>query len=119
MRGTVRTFTLETLDLIERRMEEIARHTCAALDCNVELDFRRNYPPTINHAREAAFCAEVMRGIVGADNVDEHVQPTMGAADFAFMLQEMPGGIVRKGTGEAGTRAAGQGRGPSHLHIGT
>src|SRR5690606_14060889 len=36
MRGTVRTFTLETLDLIERRMEEIARHTCAALDCDVE-----------------------------------------------------------------------------------
>jgi metal-dependent amidase/aminoacylase/carboxypeptidase family protein len=26
----VRTFTLEVLDLIERRMREIAEHTCAA-----------------------------------------------------------------------------------------
>lgn len=42
MRGTVRTFTLETLDLIERRMGEITRLTCAALDCEGELEFRRN-----------------------------------------------------------------------------
>ena len=65
LRGTVRTFTLDVLDLIERRMEEIARHTCAAMDCEVEFKFQRNYPPTINHPDEAAFCAEVLRGIVG------------------------------------------------------
>ncbi|WP_028356822.1 M20 aminoacylase family protein [Bordetella petrii] len=119
MRGTVRTFTLETLDLIERRMREIARHTCAALDCEVEFEFFRNYPPTINHAREAAFCAEVLRGIVGADNVDDHVQPTMGAEDFAFMLQEMPGCYVWIGNGDGTHRAAGHGMGPCMLHNGS
>src|SRR5690606_40927867 len=52
MRGTVRTFTLETLDLIERRMREIARHTCAALDCEVEFEFFRNYPRSEEHTSE-------------------------------------------------------------------
>ena len=108
LRGTVRTFTLDVLDLIERRMEEIARHTCAAMDCEVEFKFQRNYPPTINHPDEAAFCAEVLRGIVGEDMVDDHVQPTMGAEDFAFMLQELPGCYVWIGNGMGEHRAHGR-----------
>ncbi|WP_459618700.1 M20 aminoacylase family protein [Bordetella sp. 2513F-2] len=119
LRGTVRTFTLETLDLIERRMEEIARHTCAALDCHMEFDFQRNYPPTINHAAEAAFCAEVIRGIVGPDNLDDHVQPSMGAEDFAFMLQATPGCYVWLGNGTGSHRDAGHGAGPCMLHNGS
>ena len=50
IQGTVRTFTLEVLDLIEQRMREIAEHTCAAFDASCEFEFVRNYPPTINHA---------------------------------------------------------------------
>lgn len=116
LRGTVRTFTLETLDLIERRMEEIARHTCAAMDCEMEFTFQRNYPPTINHPAEAEFCAEVLRDIVGEDNVNDHVQPTMGAEDFAFMLQELPGCYVWIGNGTGEHRDSGHGLGPCMLH---
>ena len=94
MRGTVRTFRPEITDLIERRMQEIAQHTCAVMDCDVEFNFHRNYPPTINHPEETAFCAAVMRDIVGAEQVNDQVQPTMGAEDFAFMLQEIPGCYV-------------------------
>jgi len=119
LRGTVRTFTLETLDLIERRMQEIARHTCAALDCEMRFEFHRNYPPTINHPAEAAFCADVLREIVGADHVNDHVQPTMGAEDFAFMLQEMPGCYVWIGNGTGEHRDAGHGMGPCMLHNGS
>ena len=32
IQGTVRTFTLEVLDLIERRMKDVAEHTCAAFE---------------------------------------------------------------------------------------
>ncbi|CAM3923670.1 M20 aminoacylase family protein [Bordetella tumulicola] len=119
MRGTVRTFTYETLDLIERRMNEIAQHTCAALDCKATVEFHRNYPPTINHPDESAFCADVLRGIVGADSVNDHVQPTMGAEDFAFMLQAVPGCYVWIGNGDGTHRAAGHGMGPCMLHNGS
>ncbi|ALM86396.1 M20 aminoacylase family protein [Bordetella sp. N] len=119
MRGTVRTFTLETLDLIERRMRTIIEHTCAAMDCTVEFVFARNYPPTINHPAQAAFCAEVMRGLVGAENVNADVQPTMGAEDFAFMLQVKEGAYVWIGNGEGGHRDSGHGLGPCMLHNGS
>ena len=119
MRGTVRTFTLETLDLIEQRMKDIAELTCKALGCDVEFSFIRNYPPTINHPRETAFCVKVMRDIVGHDQVNDHVQPTMGAEDFAFMLQEKPGCYVWIGNGMGDHRLPGHGMGPCMLHNGS
>ena len=119
LRGTVRTFTLETLDLIERRMREIAQHTATAMDCEAEFAFERLYPPTINHEKEAAFCARVMESIVGPERVQERVQPSMGAEDFAFMLLEVPGCYVWIGNGSGDHRLTGHGLGPCNLHKGS
>ena len=119
MRGTVRTFTLETLDLIERRMREISEHTAAAMGCTVDFQFDRNYPPTINHPKEAAFSAEVLRDIVGSQNVNAGVDPTMGAEDFAFMLLSKPGSYIWLGAGLGEHRDAGHGMGPCMLHNGS
>lgn len=55
LQGTVRTFTTEVLGLIERRMRQIAESTAAAYECTCEFEFRRNYPPTVNHDAETAF----------------------------------------------------------------
>jgi hippurate hydrolase len=114
--GTVRTFSTEVLDLIESRMRNIAQHTAAAFDATVDFRFHRNYPPLINHAKETAFAIDVMQSVVGKDRVDAQVEPTMGAEDFAFMLQEMPGCYVFIGNGEGGHRTAGHGLGPCNLH---
>jgi amidohydrolase len=119
MRGTVRTFTLETLDLIEQRMREIVEHTANAMGASSNFEFTRSYPPTINHPKEAEFCAQVMRSIVGAENVNDHVEPTMGAEDFAYMLLEVPGCYVWIGNGVGGHRDAGHGLGPCMLHNGS
>ena len=115
LQGTVRTFTVETLDLIERRMREISEHTAAAFGATCEFAFHRNYPPTINHAAETAFAREVMQGIVGSNNVVAQ-EPTMGAEDFAYMLQEKPGAYCFIGNGDGAHRAAGHGEGPCLLH---
>jgi hippurate hydrolase len=117
--GTVRTFTPEVLDLIETRMGEIARHTAAAFGAEVEFKFRRNYPPLVNHAKETAFAVEVMKAVVGADKVDDQVEPTMGAEDFAFFLQAKPGCYVFIGNGEGEHRDGGHGLGPCVLHNGS
>ncbi|MEI2416899.1 M20 aminoacylase family protein [Orrella sp. JC864] len=119
MRGTVRTFTLQTLDLIERRMGEIVEHTARAMGCEAEFTFRRNYPPTVNEAGETALCAEVIRDLVGEQRLDAQVQPTMGAEDFAFMLQAKPGCYVWIGNGNGEHRADGHGMGPCMLHNGS
>jgi hippurate hydrolase len=114
--GTVRTFTTDTLDLIESRLRKIAESTAEAYDCSVDIAFHRNYPPTVNSSAETQFAAEVMREVVGADHVDANVEPTMGAEDFSFMLLEKPGCYAFLGNGEGGHRDAGHGAGPCMLH---
>jgi amidohydrolase len=115
MQGTVRTFTLEVLDLIEQRMQQIAENICAAFDATCEFEFVRNYPPTVNHPAETAFARRIMAGIVGADNVRPQ-EPTMGAEDFAYMLQARPGAYCFIGNGDGAHRDIGHGGGPCTIH---
>ena len=115
LQGTVRTFTLDVLDLIERRMRQVAEHVCAAHEASCEFEFVRNYPPTINSAAEAEFARQVMASIVGADNVQVQ-EPTMGAEDFAFMLQAKPGAYCFIANGDGSHREMGHGGGPCMLH---
>jgi amidohydrolase len=114
--GTVRTFTIPVLDLMEQRMRDVAAHTAAAFGAEVEFEFRRNYPPLINHADETAFAVGVMQSVVGAAAVNAQVEPTMGSEDFAFMLQHKPGCYVFIGNGEGEHREMGHGLGPCNLH---
>jgi len=114
--GTVRTFTQPVLDMIEQRMGEVAQHTAAAFGAEVDFKFRRNYPPLVNHAEQTRFAVEVMKEVVGAENVDDQVEPTMGAEDFAFFLQAKPGCYVFIGNGEGEHRDGGHGLGPCVLH---
>ena len=114
--GTVRTFTVPVLDLMEQRMRDVATHTAAAFGADVEFNFKRNYPPLINHALETAFALGVMQKIVGVENVNAAVEPTMGSEDFAFMLQHKPGCYVFLGNGDGGHRDTGHGLGPCNLH---
>ncbi len=119
LQGTVRTFTLEVLDLIEQRMRDIAQHTCAAFGAHCEFEFKRNYPPTVNTPAEADFAHEVMQAIVGDAQVWNQ-EPTMGAEDFAFMLQAKPGAYCFIGNGDGTHRGryegGGHDAGPCTLH---
>jgi hippurate hydrolase len=117
--GTVRTFTTEVLDLVERRMQEIAAGVAAAFNAGIDFSFKRNYPPLVNHTAQTAFAIEAMKAVVGEDNVDANVEPTMGAEDFAFMLQAKPGCYVFLGNGDGEHRIGGHGLGPCQLHNGS
>ena len=119
IQGTVRTFTLGMLDLIEQRMAEMTRQLCAAFGAEGQFKFKRNYPPTINTAYEADFCRQVMASIVGPGRALPQ-QPTMGAEDFSYMLQAKPGAycFIGNGTGAHRSAYAGSGHdaGPCTLH---
>jgi amidohydrolase len=115
IRGTVRTFTTEVLDMIERRMRQIATATCAAFEATCEFEFKRSYPPTVNHPRETEFVRDCLTELVGAHNVQEF-EPTMGAEDFSFYLLEKPGCYFLIGNGDGVHRSGGHGMGPCMLH---
>jgi hippurate hydrolase len=115
LQGTVRTFSIEVLDMIEQRMGEISRHTAAAFGMECSFEFVRNYPPTINSAKEAEFARKVMASIVGEDRVQTQ-EPTMGAEDFSYMLMAKPGCYAFIANGDGAHREIGHGGGPCMLH---
>ncbi|NDP37936.1 MAG: amidohydrolase [Rhodoferax sp.] len=115
LQGTVRTFSLDVLDLIEQRMKQVTDHICAAFAMTCDFEFKRNYPPTVNSAAEAEFARRVMASIVGADKVTAQ-EPTMGAEDFSFMLQAKPGCYAFIANGDGTHRDMGHGGGPCMLH---
>ncbi len=114
--GTIRTFTLDVLDMMEKRLREICAGTAATFDVSVDVSFHRNYPPLINSQAEAEFCRDVATKVVGASNVVYGSEGTMGSEDFAFMLLEKPGCYVFAGNGLGEHRFVGHGAGPCMLH---
>jgi hippurate hydrolase len=115
VRGTVRTFTPEVLDMIELRMRQIAEATCQASDARCEFEFCRNYPPTVNHPKEAEFVRNVLTELVGSKNTLES-EPTMGAEDFSYYLLEKPGCYFLIGNGDGRRRQSGHAEGSCMLH---
>src|SRR6185437_4872607 len=115
LQGTVRTFTVEVLDLIERRIRQVAEHICAAHGARSELEFVRSNPPTVNSEAEAQFAREVMISIVGEENVIRQ-EPTMAGEDFSYMLQAKPGAFCFISNGDGSHRESGHGAGPCTLH---
>ena len=88
--GTVRTFDVKVHDLIEKEMEKIVRGTCAAAGVDYRFNYKRGYPPVINHHDETMFLAKTAAAIPGVDKVNE-MEPSMGGEDFGYYLQHVKG----------------------------
>ena len=101
--GTVRTFSADVQDLVERRLQELCSAIALGFGASASVTFDRIYPATINTPEEAVFAGDVAESIVGAGNLVRNMEPSMGAEDFSFMLQAKPGAYLRLGQGGEGS----------------
>jgi hippurate hydrolase len=99
LRGTTRSFSPKVQDLIEAGLRRIADGVAATFGAKAQIQYERRYPPTVNTAPETEMAAAAIAEVVGGENVVRNLQPTMGAEDFAFMLQAKPGCYVWVGNG--------------------
>ncbi|MEC8205676.1 MAG: M20 aminoacylase family protein [Pseudomonadota bacterium] len=99
--GTARCFRKETRKLLEDSIREISESTAALYECEIDFEWHAGYPATVNHAAEAERAAQVMETVIGEDNVDRDVEPSLGGEDFAYMLEEKPGAYIWIGSGPA------------------
>jgi hippurate hydrolase len=117
IRGTVRTYTTEVLDLMENTIRRIATTLPQVYGGTGELDFVRAYPPLVNWEKESEFAAQVAEETFGKENVDRGIPPFMGAEDFSFFLEKVPGCYIFLGNGEGDHRLETyHGMGPCTLH---
>lgn len=98
LKGTVRTLTPETRELVEKRVREVVAGVAQMTGTKIDLTYERGYPVTVNHATQTAFAAQVAKEVAGDTNVHD-VPPMMGAEDFAYMLEARPGAFIFCGNG--------------------
>src|SRR5262247_2913722 len=101
LRGTARSLTPEVRDLLEKRLHEVVSGTAQLYGASAKLTYKRDYPVTRNHARQAQFAASIASEVVGRERVDDDVAPVMGAEDFSFMLEARPGAFIFVGNGNS------------------
>jgi amidohydrolase len=100
--GTARSFKRDVQDMIEERLGRLVESIALGFGATARLDYHRMYPATMNTPREAKFAGDVAAMLVGEDKVVRDLPPSMGAEDFAFMLQAKPGAYLRIGQGGEG-----------------
>ncbi|NCT41795.1 MAG: amidohydrolase [Alphaproteobacteria bacterium] len=99
--GTLRSFSPATRDLMIKRICEMTADTAKMFGGSAACEFMAGgYDPTVNSDDETAACIAIAQDLLGADNVDTSIQPSMGAEDFGAMLQQVPGCYIWMGQGE-------------------
>ncbi|HEY9568504.1 MAG TPA: M20 aminoacylase family protein, partial [Thalassobaculum sp.] len=99
---SIRTFSAAVQDLVEKRLGELADGVGRMYGAEIELEYARGVPPTVNDTAEADFAADIGDEVVGADRVNRSPNQGMGSEDFSIMLARRPGAFVWLGGGAPG-----------------
>lgn len=95
---TIRSFDPGVRDELEKRIRAIAEGQAASYGMSVTIDYERGYNATVNHRAETDYVADLARRFAGPEKVAEMQRPSMGAEDFAYMLEKRPGCYFFLGT---------------------
>jgi len=90
LRGSIRSFTEETRELLHRRIAEVARGIADALGAVAETTITRGVDPTVNAPEPTAIVYDVAASVLGSDNIDTTYRTT-GGEDFSAVLARVPG----------------------------
>ncbi len=100
MQGTTRYFERRLGELIRRRMHEVIGGVCAAAGAEYVFDYEDGYIPLVNDPEQVRLAREVTETCLGVDSWYTDLPATMGAEDFAFYLDKVPGAFLVLGLGE-------------------
>ena len=98
--GTVRTLNEDLRRRMPERIEHIARGVAQGMRGDAEIDYEFSYPVTMNDEGAANRALSVIGELFGEENKLELPNPSMGAEDFAFFLQKIPGAFIWLGVGQ-------------------
>ena len=101
VKGTVRILNREAWRTAPELITKLIREVVAPTGAEVAVSYIRGVPPVINDRMAAAVIAGAAGAALGADRVVE-AEISMGGEDFAFYLENVPGAMIRLGTGTPG-----------------
>jgi hippurate hydrolase len=92
--GTIRTVSESTRAAVHDNLRRVAERIAEAHGASAEPEITLGYPVTSNSDEFAEFTLGVARDVLGADNVHRMPNPIMGAEDFSYVLQRVPGTMM-------------------------
>jgi len=106
MTGTLRAVSEASRGLALRSMEKLVEGIASAHDMRAEVRVLPGYPVTVNDDDSASFALDVAGSLLGSESVGRMPQPVMGAEDFSYVLQELPGAMAFLGVCPPGQHPA-------------
>ena len=110
MKGTMRTLSAANRTRLREGIEQLATGIAAAHGLSAKVHLEEGFPVTICDPRAVAFGSQVVRDLFGAAAWREMEHPIMGAEDFSYVLEKVPGAMFFIGVsheGEDWTRCCG------------
>jgi hippurate hydrolase len=101
--GTIRTVSERARRTVRERLERTVRGIAAAHGLEAAVHVMEGYPVTVNHGEFTAFARGVAADLLGAERVVDLEAPIMGAEDFSYVLQRVPGALVFLGARPEGS----------------
>jgi amidohydrolase len=89
--GTLRATSERARSEAQDGIRRVATNIAAAHLCEAQVSIRPGYPVTVNDAGVVDFARGVAADLLGADNYIDAASPVMGAEDFSYVLQRIPG----------------------------
>lgn len=92
--GTIRAVSERTRAKVHEGLRRVAEGVASAHGVEVEITMHEGYPVTVNDQEYAGHAADVVKSVVGDDHVFTMPNPIMGAEDFSYVLQRVPGAMM-------------------------
>ena len=94
--GTLRCLNEDWRAKAHKLIEQHVQHIAAAMGADMELHIDKGYPTVLNHPEFTGNAWQLAEEYMGQENVEE-TEMRMGAEDFGYYAQEIPGCFFRLG----------------------
>jgi hippurate hydrolase len=102
LQGSVRTTLPQVREQLHEGIRRMAKAFGILHNASLEVDIQEGYPPVVNSGREAQLAYRAARTVVGEPGLMQLDHPSMGAEDFSYYLEQIPGCYVRFGARSEG-----------------
>lgn len=92
--GTIRAVSERTRAQVHDGIKRVAENIAAAHDCDGDVEIIHGYPVTTNDDAFADWTLDLARDLAGDQRTVRLPHPVMGAEDFSYVLNEIPGSMA-------------------------
>lgn len=92
--GTIRAVSESTRKRVHDGLKRVAEGIAATHEMSANVEINIGYPVTVNDGPSSEFGLEIADALVGADKSVRLPNPIMGAEDFSYVLNKLPGAMI-------------------------